>query len=613
MSHKVNKLVFELSGAPRNESLNLQNRMSLFAHNELIPALEALFDKLVPADLTVRLDKMEINVKDFKLDGDFESQILEKLKSYLSPYNSEELIRTYPELDAALNKDFLFKAERKETADSNDFSELYTGIENKTQKLKELQSSKIYHSYSSLIHFLKNGTLSWNSAPLTNESIKELLKLISENEELSSSFINSQLAYNPQYILRIINSIGLAEYEKILIVDQLGDYKLLLSMLARASIIDTTESSPQTVSWNDFQKAVFMTVLKVLTNKHSVKLRSIIKELSEDLGKSFSETRKPAFSPVLKAAFSLKNYINKLNTQSSFFIPEENDNILLKDFAESGSESVSEVKPELLKETDLDGFFNSLNKPAELSTAEKTSSPASKSKEIESDSIASFLQEIKKAAPAEVSHSGPESFDTVLKTSKSEISALLNDSGLEEIEWAIPESPDSSKEEKTYFIENGGLVILAPFFTHMFKELGLKNGETFVDETARIKALVLTARLCFGDDEYQEHQLTLNKILCGFSPEDAVNLKLSLTELEKQTADELIEAAISYWTTLKNTGITAFRSTFLKRNGILSKVDKGNWLLRIERTAFDVLLDSLPWPISVHRYSWMKKLLTVEW
>ena len=46
--------------------------------------------------------------------------------------------------------------------------------------------------------------------------------------------------------------------------------------------------------------------------------------------------------------------------------------------------------------------------------------------------------------------------------------------------------------------------------------------------------------------------------------------------------------------------------------GVLRAQD-GHWLLQVERATHDVLLDRVPWGLSIVRLPWMPRLLQVQW
>jgi hypothetical protein len=51
------------------------------------------------------------------------------------------------------------------------------------------------------------------------------------------------------------------------------------------------------------------------------------------------------------------------------------------------------------------------------------------------------------------------------------------------------------------------------------------------------------------------------------------------------------------------------------RNGRLMRDESAghHWALIVETKAYDVLLDTLPWRISMIRLSWMTDMLAVQW
>jgi hypothetical protein len=63
---------------------------------------------------------------------------------------------------------------------------------------------------------------------------------------------------------------------------------------------------------------------------------------------------------------------------------------------------------------------------------------------------------------------------------------------------------------------------------------------------------------------------------------------------------------------LKNTSANGLREGFLKRDGLLTRQDRG-WLLRVEKKTLDVLLEKIPWGYGLIRLPWNEYLVTVEW
>lgn len=162
-------------------------------------------------------------------------------------------------------------------------------------------------------------------------------------------------------------------------------------------------------------------------------------------------------------------------------------------------------------------------------------------------------------------------------------------------------------------LSNAGLILVYPYLRTLFDRFNWLNEKGFEDDNCRTKALLITDYLVYGEREVvPEHELVLNKILCGMHPKDSLSPLIMLSDSEKHEADNLIESAIQHWTILKDTSKEGYRVSFLQRDGILMFRDE-SWFMRVERKGFDMLLEHLPYTISIIRLPWMKHKLFVEW
>lgn len=166
--------------------------------------------------------------------------------------------------------------------------------------------------------------------------------------------------------------------------------------------------------------------------------------------------------------------------------------------------------------------------------------------------------------------------------------------------------------ESALYVSAAGLVLLHPFLFPFFTETGLRVEGHWCEEGSRHLAVRLLHFLATGEKKFNEPAFVFEKLLCGFEPDDLLDDRPSLTEEQTAAGEVLLSEVIGHWTQLKNTGIEAFRQTFLQRSGKLTRVD-GGWLLQVEHKAVDVLLSYLPWGIGVVHLPWMKDLLYVEW
>jgi len=157
-----------------------------------------------------------------------------------------------------------------------------------------------------------------------------------------------------------------------------------------------------------------------------------------------------------------------------------------------------------------------------------------------------------------------------------------------------------------------GQVILWPYLKHYFSELQLIKKDCFVGECEQMRSVHLLQYLVADQQQTPECQLMLNKILCGWPLDRPLDDGILLSQQEKMESKQLLSTMISHWSALKNTSIEGLRESFLKRSGKLTRTELG-WTLRVERKAHDMLLEQLPWTLSIIQLSWMKQALFVEW
>jgi hypothetical protein len=166
--------------------------------------------------------------------------------------------------------------------------------------------------------------------------------------------------------------------------------------------------------------------------------------------------------------------------------------------------------------------------------------------------------------------------------------------------------------EEGIYVANAGIVLLHPFLNQFFKNLQLIKEDDFVDSLSHEKALFLLHYLATGNTKAEEHELAIAKVLCAWPLEEPVNNFIELTEEELHEGDELLLSAIQQWSILKGTSLDGLRESFLQRNGKLYFKNE-TLILQVEQGAIDMLLDNLPWNLSIIKLPWMKDILKVEW
>lgn len=171
--------------------------------------------------------------------------------------------------------------------------------------------------------------------------------------------------------------------------------------------------------------------------------------------------------------------------------------------------------------------------------------------------------------------------------------------------------PDAaSVQEQALYTGQAGLVLLHPFLPQFFTALDIAEADRLLQPE---RAACLLYFLASGRRISPEYELTLPKILCCLPLDAPLPADAGLTDAEQAEAIALLDAVIHHWTALRNTSPDGLRGNFLLRQGKLSPYPDGGWLLQVEQQTHDLLLDQLPWGVSLLRLPWMPQLLRVEW
>ena len=172
--------------------------------------------------------------------------------------------------------------------------------------------------------------------------------------------------------------------------------------------------------------------------------------------------------------------------------------------------------------------------------------------------------------------------------------------------------PDEEDAIEGVTIQNAGLILLWPYLNRFFKFLKLLDGNDFVDQAALERAIQLTQYLVNFQTEIDEQGLMLNKLLCGADFKFPVANSFEPTPEESSLARKMLQGAVQNWEQMKNTRPETFQETFLQREGRLYRLED-RWELVVEKKAYDMLLDTIPWNISMIHLSWMSDRLIVIW
>jgi hypothetical protein len=179
--------------------------------------------------------------------------------------------------------------------------------------------------------------------------------------------------------------------------------------------------------------------------------------------------------------------------------------------------------------------------------------------------------------------------------------------------WDLQKRREKPPElESGIFIRNAGMVLAAPYLPRLFTMLDLMDGPQFKGPEQAERGAHLLQFMVFESTETPEHQMVLNKILCGMDTASPIVRGIDQTDRERVMIESLIRGMIQNWKKIGNTSAAGFRESFLQREGVLRLTDD-SWHLKVQPRPFDVLLDYIPWTFSVIKHTWMERAVHVHW
>lgn len=176
--------------------------------------------------------------------------------------------------------------------------------------------------------------------------------------------------------------------------------------------------------------------------------------------------------------------------------------------------------------------------------------------------------------------------------------------------------PEAERElPETIFIDNAGLVLLNAYFPQLLKQLELLPEAGKPDPLLQERGVVALQHVLLDDPILSEEQLLFNKLLMGLELNHLIIFDGFVGDEKAkviQNVHDMIKAYISHWPAIGQSSVDGFRANWLYRRGKLELAEE-HWELHVERQPYDILMDQLPFSISLVNLSWMNKPLTVYW
>lgn len=249
-------------------------------------------------------------------------------------------------------------------------------------------------------------------------------------------------------------------------------------------------------------------------------------------------------------------------------------------------------------------------------TEHKTAEPIDAAELAHEDRQAATHGEAKEDRTASdiIEHKTTESIDAAEQMLEDRQEAAHAVQGSEDLEdaWETEEE-EAQILDKRLLISDAGLVLIHPFISRFLQNMKLVDRKgKFISAETRIHAVHLLRHLTRLEGEHHEHCLILEKILCGLPVGYAIPTEWKASERDEEEIEDLLKSVLSYWASLSKSSTGALCSGFLQRPGSVEKED-GMYIIRVEGSAMDILLDDLPWGLSMIMLPWLEQPIIVEW
>ncbi len=586
--HLIGQQIIELKLDCHEEALQVQQEMSRLYWEEIAPAFDKLFDRLAGPDILVRLDRLEIDL------GTISTQDLH------ARFLVEQMVSL---LEAAIKK------ARQEDLFGVVTQPIYVGR---------------FHLW---LYFLEHGYLPAHAAypkPLTNwysdifqtlvreaNAVDSLSRLVSTFPQAMERLI---IQYDPSFLQQLVELFTGFKQDPLSakISETAG---LIAQAIQTLSEYIEKERSGKIETADKTVADLLALILQLIPSLKKDRFRQ--DNLKNKLLSKVKQKPDPGLEiwEWLAENDFLRSVLEQEASQKEIqAIPAKIARIMAgmagKKKLLSESPFVGTSKEKLLRQLEIDSWSILLHEVLVLR------------KKASSDELITVLLSHKKIDPWHIML-GKEFFGSnwkKLAESKQTLEKRADNKVLQEelrrnqpiIQKQLSDKVLPDVAEKTFFIPNAGMILLHPFLSTFFQKLKLLKDRKFPDTWHQQKAVLILHYLATEEDRSTEFQLVLPKHLMGWPLNMPLDHTISISPEENTEGKNLLVAVIDHWGALGSTSIEGLREGFLQREGKLEK-KPDSWLLTVEHKAIDILLDKLPWNLSVIKFPWMKDFLKVEW
>ena len=614
-NHVIKKQILDLTLDSEIGSLAFQSRISGIFRTEIVPRIDAHCTGISGGSENIRIDRLELDLG--VLD---QRNLATEFKKKIDELFPQKLI-------AALGGHYLENDKAAHTVMANAFNN--DGKVPVTRKERDFET---------LAHFIRKGQLPWWVKSGERPEIAGLLSKMVSGEPARVKALLTEIADDLTLVQRVFYNADQSTVEKMIALFHPQQGEAVCRKLWPA-LLELFQRCPYFTgfSWAQVEMAIGVALLQrfITAEGKILQRRSLVEHVVKQLAATFNLDEKALYGYVVEERKSGDGILDEISWPQQMGAEQKQPSAYWRqlEIVEKHLKELALILPEQKKHLpatlaeeltivlgqalkampEIKELMLSLQKKndqaraSSLTVPEMDEAQRKKVEELEQLSEELYLA-LEAVQDQEASKANREILVKVdqLMASMHELSKQAQTSG----ESAITDSFTNTDE---IFLRNAGLVLLWPYLPGFFETTGLVKEQQFVSADARERAVLLLHYLTYGFNNAQEYEMTLNKILCGLDP--GAPVKPCLTKLSKAEVLEgksLLQAVIHHWPALKKMSVSALRSMFLRREGMVTTRD-GHPVLRVEEAAYDLLLDQMPWGIGTVRLPWMEQFLIVEW
>lgn len=613
MNHLIHKQTIDLQVNSNQNAYKLQHAVSQRYWDKVVPALEAVFDKVIGTDEWVKIEQLELNLGQLtskellnetfikRLTATVEKELKQLLKTPSTTISRVPIQKGY-------FQQWLFFLEKGYLEQQNSGAE--------EQRLSAVLETLSKHTWA--VHQL--GAL-FQQQPLVLERL-----VLQHSTSFLQKIVQIYTQHTQDKLSLLLKEIEVIRTKKIKVVGELEGLQMekrQLEQLFWKSVVKTALVAKKPMTWQAVGQ--FFLKQKLPVSIFSADNVAVLKwsdtPLWNELVQIMSVNSKAKISNIespesLKKRNASSSVETTHSTSKTSKVTDSDEILNPKNSSKEQNQtkrspsSISDQSFSSLEENQKKKISNEenniLNKKNKNTTPIPVILPKQKDKPStinEDDLVQAKPTSMEQETTLFTKKDHASTLDTKPKTSKTKSSSF---------EIRQTQSSIVFRQDTEIFIQHAGIVLLHPYWKHYFKAIGLTQNGQFINEMARQKAVVLLHYLATGETDLPEYEMVLPKLLCDMPVDMPIDRHLELSSEELEEGESMMQVVLQHWGALGAVSNASLREGFLQRDGKLIKKAL-SWHLQVERKTIDILLNRLPWGLGVIKLPWKKDILQVEW